>query len=95
MGVEDGELVAVVLGEPHVRVLELELEPVRGRGRVPAGLVPLCAAVAEEDDAAGLVRRFTLGVRSELCAHALGNHHQTVRSIAVSTSSASQKSADT
>ena len=52
------------------------------------------ASVAEEDEPACFVRCFPFGVRDELRAHVLGDHHQTVRSIAVSTSSASQKSAE-
>src|SRR6266536_568773 len=94
MGVEDGQLVAVVLGEPHLRVVELELEAV-GRGRrVTAGDVSLGDPVAKEDQPTGLVRRFSLGVSSECLPHRGGHYHQTVRSIDASTSSASQKSAE-
>jgi hypothetical protein len=92
---EDGQLVAVVLGEPDLRIVELQLESVWGSGCVAARLVPLRSTVTEEHEPAGLVRRFPLGVRDEVRAHVLRDHHQTVRSIAVSTSSAFQKSAET
>src|SRR5437868_7572982 len=91
---EDGELVAVVLREPDLRVVELELEPVRRRRAVPARLVPLGPAVAEEDEPAGFARRFPLRVRDELRAPAPGNHHPTVPSLAMSTPPALQQSAD-
>src|SRR5438876_8422758 len=94
MGVEDRELVAVVFGEPDVRIVELELESIRRRGLVASGLVALGPPVAEEDQTARLVRRLALRVRDELRAHGVGDHHQTVRSIADSTSRASQKSAE-
>ena len=52
---EDRELVAVVLEEPDLG-LDLEPEPV-GRGlRVSAALVTDRAAVAQQDETAGLVR---------------------------------------
>jgi hypothetical protein len=44
--VEDGELVAVVLGVPDLRIVELELEPVRRRRRIAPRLVALRTAVA-------------------------------------------------
>ena len=44
--VEDGELVAVVLREPDLGIVELQLEPIRRGGRVPAGRVALRASVA-------------------------------------------------
>ena len=91
---EDGELVAVVLSEPDLRVVELELEAVRGRRSIAAGLVVLGDAVPQQHEAARFVRSFGLGVRDEPLPDLGGDHHQTVRSIAVSTSSASQKSAD-
>ena len=58
---EDGQLEAVVLEEPHLGVVHAEVEAVRRRRRVDAGDVPLCDAVAKHEEAAGLVRR--LGVR--------------------------------
>src|SRR5207247_665295 len=58
------------------------------------GLVARRSAAAQEHEPARLVRRLSLGVLDELGAHPGRNHHQTVRSIACSTSSASQKSAD-
>src|SRR6266571_8675226 len=92
---EDGELVAVVLREPDLGVVELELEPVGRRGGVAAGHVSLGNPVAKENETACLVGGFCLGVRSQRPPHVGGhNHHQTVRSIARSTSSASQKSAE-
>src|SRR6266702_3982466 len=91
---EDGELVAGVFREPHLRIVEFELDAVRRRGLVAARLVAFSAAVAEEDQTAGFVRRLSFGVRDQLPAHVLRDHHQTVRSIAASTSSASQKSAE-
>src|SRR5437773_5404667 len=93
MGMEHRELVAVVFGEPELGIVELQLEAVRRRGRVPPRLVPLGPAVADQDEAARFVGRLALGVRHELCTHLVGNHHQTKRSIDPSTSSASQKSA--
>src|SRR5690606_15579378 len=56
MGVEDGELVAVVLQEPHLRV-DLELVAVGGGEPVAAADVALGPSVAEDDQAAALVRR--------------------------------------
>src|SRR3954470_3227430 len=94
MRVEHRELVAVVLGEPQLRVRQLELESIRRRRLVRPRLVALRPPVAKEEQPARFVRRFALGVRDELCAHAAGDHHQTVCSIEASTSSASQKSAD-
>src|SRR5712691_1697724 len=94
MRVEDGEVVTLVLREPDLGIVELELEPVRRRSRVAARLVPLGPGVAQEDEPASLVRSLGLGVRDERRAHVGGNHHQTLRSIACSTSSASQKSAE-
>ena len=52
---EDGQLVAVVLEEP-VLGLGVELEAVRARGGVARGEVALGDAVAQRDQAAGLVR---------------------------------------
>src|SRR6185312_5158303 len=92
--VKDGELVPVVLRVPDLRVVELELEAVRRRRCVLSRLVALGDAVAQQHEPARLVRRFRLRVRDERRAHVGGDHHQTVRSIASSTSSASQKSAD-
>src|SRR5439155_15478323 len=91
---EHGKLVAVVLGEPDLGIVELELEAVRRRRGVPPGFVTLRAVLTEEDEPARLVRRLPLGVGDELGAHLGGYHHQTVLSIACSTSSASQKAAD-
>src|SRR6266849_2798124 len=91
---ENGELVAVVLREPDLWIVELQLEPVRRGCRVATGLVALCASVAQEHQTAGFVRRLALGVRDDRLAHVVRDHHQIVRSIAVSTSSASQKSAE-
>ena len=54
MGVEDRELVAVVLEEPRLGI-GVELEAVRARGGVPRGDVALRDAVAERDQAAALV----------------------------------------
>src|SRR3954466_473139 len=91
---EDGELVAVVFGVPDLRIVELELEAVRRRRGVASRLVALGAAVAQQHEPAGLVRCFLLRVHDKGRPHLRRNHHQTVRSIECSTSSASQKSAD-
>src|SRR5438034_2552005 len=91
---EDGELVAVVLRVPDLRIVELELEAVGRRRRIAARLVALGAFVAQQHQPTRLVRRLLFRVRDQCGAHVGGNHHQTVRSIACSTSSASQKSAE-
>src|SRR3954447_6594796 len=91
---ENRELVAFVLGKPDLGIVELQLEAVRRRRGVVARLVALRLAVAEQDETASFVRHLALGVRDERFAHVGGNHHQTVRSIACSTSSFSQKSAE-
>src|SRR5437868_4047756 len=62
MRVEDGELKALVLEEPDLRV-ELERVAVRRRCRVTTGDVALGDAVAQDDDAARLVRRLRARVR--------------------------------
>src|SRR5436190_1876628 len=85
MRVEDGELEAVVLEEPHLGI-DVELVPVRRRELVPAAHVPLRDAVAEDDHAAALVRRLLGGVRMELLPDGRRNHHQSVASIDSSTS---------
>src|SRR5947209_2491297 len=92
MGVEDGELVAVVLEEPQAGI-GLELETVRRRGGVATALVALRDAVAHDDEPARLVRLLGARVSDELGTHLLGDHHQSVRSMDCSTSSAFQKSA--
>src|SRR5918999_1477804 len=51
-------------------------------------------AGAQEDQPAGLVRRFGAGVLLEGAPHRGGDYHQTLRSIERSTSSASQNCAD-
>src|ERR671923_520104 len=91
---KDCELVAGVLGKPDLGVVELELEAVRRGSRVAARLVSLGSAVAQEHETAGLIRRLALRMDDERSADVARNHHQTVRSIARSTSSASQKSAE-
>jgi hypothetical protein len=55
--VENGELEAVVLEEPHLGV-DVELETVRRGGEVAAALVALGDAVPEHEETAGFVRRF-------------------------------------
>jgi len=57
MRVEDGELVALVLQEPDLR-LDLEPEPVWRRVRVSPALVTDGAPIAQDDEAARFVRRF-------------------------------------
>src|SRR3954465_13546470 len=91
---ENRELVALVLGKPDLGIVELQLEAVRRRRGVVARLVALRLAVAEQDETASFVRHLALGVRDERFAHVGGNYHQSVRSIACSTSSVSQKSAE-
>src|SRR4029453_7256559 len=91
---EECELVALIPGEQHLRTLELELEAVRRRGGVPPWDVTLGNAVAEENQPTCFVGSFCLRVSSE-CRPCSGRHyHQTLRSIACSMSSASQKPAD-
>src|SRR5581483_3577212 len=82
--VEDGELVAVVLEEPDLRV-DVELEPVRRGGAVAAGFVSLGRAVAQDDDAARFVRRLGAAVLDQRGADRVADHHQSSRSIAGST----------
>src|SRR5215211_2465170 len=90
---EDREVVPVVLEEPDLGV-DLELEAVGRGGAVAAGHVALGASVAEEQQPARLVRVLRARVLLERGADLRRDHHQTVRSIDVSTSAASQKSAD-
>src|SRR5688500_9369680 len=91
--VKDGELVAFVLEDPRLGV-GLQLEAVRRRRGVATRDVPLRDAVAQEDEAARLVRELGLRMLDERLPDLAGNYHQTVRSIDVSTSSESQKSAE-
>src|SRR5205823_9006806 len=93
MGVEDGELVAVVLEKPDLRI-DLQLEAVGRCGPVPTRLVALGFPAGEDDDAAGFVRRFGLRVPFERCPHLGADHHQRSASISRSTSSASQNEAE-
>src|SRR5215468_2051658 len=72
---EDGQLEAVVLQEPHLRV-DLELVPVRRRERVPAAEVALGDPVAEREHAAALVGRLLGRVRLQLGADGGRDHHQ-------------------
>src|SRR5215216_7316690 len=91
---KDGKLVAVVLREPDLRIVQFELEPV-GRGcGVSAGDVPLGDSVPAKDEAARFIGSLGFGVSGECATHRAGNYHQTVRSMDASTSSASQKSAE-
>ena len=91
VGVEDGELVALVLEEPHLGV-DLELVAVRRGEPVAAADVALGDAVAEDEHAAALVRRLLGGVGVQLGADRGRDYHQSVLSIDSSTSSALQKS---
>ena len=91
--VEDRELVAFVLEEPRVWI-DLELEAVRRLERVAPSDVALRPAVAQDDQAARLVRRLRLRVPRELGADLRRDHHQTLSSIARSTSAASQNAAE-
>ena len=76
MGVEDGELVALVLEEPDLG-LDLEPETV-GRGlRVSATLVSDRAAVAEQDETAGLVRDLLGRVALQLAPELSRDDHRT------------------
>src|SRR5438067_12037093 len=78
---EHGELVAVVLEEPHGRV-DLELVAV-GRGEpVASADVALGDAVPEDEDAAALVRRLFRGMRAQLVTdHDRNDHQRTASSI--------------
>src|SRR5262245_2379516 len=91
--VEDGELVAVVLEEPDLGI-DLELVAVRRREPVAATDVALGDAVAEDDQAAALVRRLLARVLAQLREHRLRDYLHSVRSIDSSTSSARQNSAE-
>src|SRR4051794_23366284 len=93
MRVEDGELVTVVLEEPDRRV-DLELVAVRRRQTVAPADVPVGDAVAEDEHAAALVRRFLLRMRAQLRADLGRHYHQSVASIDSSTSSSNQNGAD-
>src|SRR5262245_17955045 len=93
--VEDADLVAGVLELERQRgVGEAEREAVRALVEVDAAVVALSAAVPDRQHAAGLVRERVLCVRPELLPHRGRDHHQTVRSIASSTSSAAQNAAE-
>src|SRR5262249_50670584 len=94
VGVEDGELVAVVLEEEVVRRSGAELEPVGAGGVVRPPQVALGDAVPEGEETAGFVRSFRLRVVFELPRDGGGHYHQWPRSIEVSGSESAQKSAD-
>ena len=79
MRVEDGQLVALVLEEPDRRV-DLELVAVRRGERVPAAHVALGDTVAEDEQAAALVRRLLGGVRAQLGADRGRDYHQSTAS---------------
>jgi len=95
MRVEDGELVAVVLEEPQLGV-DVELEAKRRLEPVSPALVADGLPIAEDDQPAGLVRRLLPCMRLERVAHGGGDHHQTLASIASSSSDSGscQKSAE-
>lgn len=76
MGVEDRELVPVVLEEPHLRV-DLEPEAVRRSLGVPSPLVADGSALADEDEATGLIRRFLERVLLELAPELSRDDHRT------------------
>src|SRR5207302_7056084 len=92
--VEDRELVALVLREPDLGIVERELEAVWRRRLVAARLVALRDPATHQDETARLVRCGIFSVRDERGAHLGGHYHQTVRPIDSSTSPASQKSAE-
>src|SRR5262245_38389801 len=93
MGVEDGELVALVLEiEDQRRIGNDEIEAVGARRRVDTGDEPLGGPVTERDQAAGLVRCLLLRVPLELQPQLGGDYHQGPCSIAAPGSCASQKS---
>src|SRR5262249_54440033 len=90
MGVEDGELVAVVLEKPD-RGIDVELEAVR-RGRpVAARPVALGRPAPGPHDAAGLVRLLGPSMLFGFPANGCGHYHQSSDSISASASSGSQK----
>src|SRR4029453_17573820 len=89
--VKDRELVAVVLQEPGLG-RNLELVAVRALREVRAGDVALGLAALEDDDSAGLVRAFRLGVLDERRAHRGRHYHQRWSSIVCAPSV--QKSAE-
>src|SRR5262245_8241638 len=90
---EDRKLVALVLEEPGLR-LHLELKAVGRLERVPPAHVALRDAVTQHDQPARLVRGLGACVLRELRAQVGPDHHQTLSSIARSTSAASQKPAE-
>src|SRR3954465_7907431 len=92
--VEDGELVALVLEEEVGGSAGLELEAVRARERVPAREIALGDAVAESDQAAGLVRRLRLRVLLERAPHGARDYHQMVRSSSSPPRASSQNDAE-
>src|ERR1700722_5239150 len=93
MRVEDRQLVAVVLEEPHLGV-DFELVAVGRRQLVPTPDIALGDAVAEDEQSAALVRRLGCRMCVQLGADLGGDYHQSVDSIDCSTSLASQKPAE-
>ena len=87
---DDGELVALVLEEPEVWI-DFQLEAVRRLGCVPAGLVAVGDAVAQDEQAAALVRQLPSRVLGERLAHGRRHYHHSLLS---SISLPSQKSAE-
>src|SRR4051812_50119592 len=75
MRMEDDLLDVVRDLRPHERV-DVQLVAVRRRELVHAADVLDRDTVADEDEAAALVRRLLLGVRAQLRAHLRRDHHQ-------------------
>src|SRR5438445_6417917 len=90
MRVDDGERVALVLDEPQLGV-DLHLEAVRRREGVAPRLEALGDAVAQEEQAARLVRQLRAGMCGECLPHFRRDHHH---SFASSISSPCQKPAE-
>ena len=74
---DDGELVALVLEEPELGI-DLELEAVRRLGGVAAPLVAVGDAVAQDEQAAALVRQLPPRVLGERLAHGRRHYHHSL-----------------
>src|SRR3954447_16746317 len=90
VGVDDRELVALVLEEPEVGI-DLQLEAVRRLGCVAARLVAVGDAVAQDEQAAALIRQLPSRVLGERLAHGRRHYHHSLLS---SISSPCQKPAE-
>src|SRR5690348_8277122 len=90
VGVDDRELVPLVLEKPELGI-DLELEAIRRVGAVAARLVAVGDAVAQDEQAAALVRQLPSRVLGQCLAHGLRDYHHSLLS---SISSPCQKPAE-